>query len=42
MKKLLLIASMLMVAFAAQALPFVTTPSSTTLPIHWYQLIING
>ena len=33
---------MLMVAFAAQALPFVTTPSSTTLPIHWYQLIING
>jgi hypothetical protein len=42
MKKILLIASLLMVAFAAQALPFVTTPSSTTLPIHWYQLKING
>ena len=42
MKKILLIVSLLMVAFAAQALPFVTTPSATTLPIHWYQLIING
>ena len=42
MKKILLIVSLLMVTFAARALPFVTTPSSTTLPIHWYQLIING
>ena len=42
MKKILLIVSLLMVVFAARALPFVTTPSSTTLPIHWYQLIING
>lgn len=42
MKKILLIVSLLMVTFAAWALPFVTTPSSTTLPIHWYQLIING
>ncbi len=42
MKKILLIVSLLMVAFAVRALPFVTTPSSTTLPIHWYQLIING
>ena len=42
MKKILLIVSLLMVAFAARALPFVTTPSSTTFPIHWYQLIING
>lgn len=42
MKKILLIVSLLMVTFAARALPFVTTPSSTTFPIHWYQLIING
>ena len=42
MKKILLIVSLLMVAFSVRALPFVTTPSSTTLPIHWYQLIING
>ncbi|MBO6250917.1 MAG: dockerin type I repeat-containing protein [Muribaculaceae bacterium] len=42
MKKILLIVSLLMVTFAARALPFVTTPSSTTLPIHWYQLIINN
>ncbi|MBP5688047.1 MAG: hypothetical protein J6X22_05315 [Muribaculaceae bacterium] len=42
MKKFLLIALLLMVAFAAQALPFVTTPSPTTFPIHWYQLKING
>ncbi len=42
MKKILLIVSLLMLAFAARALPFVTTPSSTTFPIHWYQLIING
>ena len=42
MKKILLIVSLLMVAFAVRALPFVTTPSPTTLPIHWYQLIING
>ena len=42
MKKILLIVSLLMVAFAVRALPFVTTPSPTTLPIHWYQLMING
>lgn len=42
MKNILLIASLLMVAFAARALPFVTTPNATTLPIHWYQLTING
>ena len=27
---------------AAQALPFVTTPSPSTYPIHWYKMKING
>ena len=31
-----------MVVLTARALPFVTTPSPSTFPIHWYQLIING
>ena len=31
-----------MVVLTARALPFVTTPSHSTFPIHWYQLIING
>ena len=31
-----------MVVLTAWALPFVTTPSPSTFPIHWYQLIING
>ena len=42
MKKSLLVLSLFLSVAVAQALPFVTTPSSTTLPIHWYQLIING
>ena len=42
MKKLLLSLLTVLVAGAAQAsLPFVTTPSATTLPIHWYQLKIE-
>ncbi len=42
MKKLLLSLLTVLVASAAQAsLPFVTTPSATTLPIHWYQLKIE-
>ena len=42
MKKTLLILALLLGVATAQALPFVTTPSSTTLPIHWYQLKINN
>lgn len=43
MKKLLLTLVVLLMAVTAQAtLPFITTPSPTTYPIHWYQLKING
>ena len=42
MKKLLLSLMMVLMAGAAQAsLPFVTTSSPTTLPIHWYQLKVG-
>ena len=41
MKKLLLTLTMLLMAEMALALPFVTTPSTSTYPIHWYQLKIN-
>ncbi len=43
MKKNFFIALCLLVGtFAAKALPFETTPSPSTYPIHWYQLKING
>jgi hypothetical protein len=42
MKKFLSLVAMLLVAASALALPFVTTPSESTYPIHWYQLKING
>ena len=32
---------MLLLPLMANALPFETTPSPTTLPIHWYQLKVN-
>ena len=42
MKKLLFSLMLLLVAAAAQAsLPFVTTSSPSTLPIHWYQLKVE-
>ncbi|MBP5560718.1 MAG: dockerin type I repeat-containing protein [Muribaculaceae bacterium] len=42
MKKLLLSLMTVLMAGAAQAsLPFVTTSSPTTLPIHWYQLKVG-
>ena len=42
MKKLLLSLMTVLMAGAAHAsLPFVTTPSPTTLPIHWYQLKVG-
>ena len=34
--------AMLLLPMLAQALPFETTPSPSTYPIHWYQLKING
>ena len=42
MKKALLLTAFCLIGFVSQALPFVTTPSPTTLPIHWYQLTVNG
>ena len=42
MKKSLLLFFALLMAVTAQAFPFVTTPSPTKMPIHWYNLKING
>lgn len=42
MKKTLLILALLLGMATAHALPFVTTPSPTTYPIHWYKLKIGG
>ena len=41
MKKILLLLALLLATATAHALPFVTTPSTSTYPIHWYQLKIN-
>ena len=41
MKKILLLLALLLATVTAHALPFVTTPSTSTYPIHWYQLKIN-
>ena len=41
MKKVLLLLALLLATATAHALPFVTTPSTSTYPIHWYQLKIN-
>lgn len=41
MRKYLSIVALLLPVFL-QALPFVTTPSPSTYPIHWYLLKING
>ena len=38
MKKILLLLALLLATATAHALPFVTTPSTSTYPIHWYQL----
>ena len=42
MKKITFLLLLMLVAVSASALPFVTTSSPTTYPIHWYQLKING
>ena len=41
MKKILFLLALLLATATAHALPFVTTPSTSTYPIHWYQLKIN-
>ena len=41
-KNFLIILFLLVCTLAAKALPFETTPSPSTYPIHWYQLKING
>ena len=41
MKKILFLLALLLATVTAHALPFVTTPSTSTYPIHWYQLKIN-
>lgn len=42
MKKITILLLLTLVAASASALPFVTTPSPSTYPIHWYKLKING
>ena len=41
-KTILLLAAMTLLPLATFAFPFVTTPSPSTYPIHWYQLKVNG
>ncbi len=42
MKKITFLLLLMLVTSSAWALPFVTTPSPSTYPIHWYKLKING
>ena len=42
MKKITILLLLMLATASAWALPFVTTPSPSTYPIHWYKLKING